>query len=260
LPSSARPSSPGEKPLPVYQQTFASIASGLLRFWKPFGFLRATRRTVTSHADLRWGHDHRGVRRLLHPNGICLTGVWKIDAAPDGTAYTGYFRPGSEGLTGLRDWSKTTIFGGGGEVINVTATPAQHGPRWFPGVRHVRGFVLEWPGQEHGALYISGDTVYFDELRGLTDRFVIGTALLHLGAVHLWPPLPWWWRFTFNGAEAVKMAQMLHLKTLIPIHYERSVWSHFREDVASYQRAFEASGLRDKVHWLRPGLRTPLNV
>ena len=29
--------------------------------------------------------------------GICLTGIWKIDAAPENTVYTGYFAKGSEG-------------------------------------------------------------------------------------------------------------------------------------------------------------------
>ena len=88
----------GEKPLPVYQQSFARVVRGVLRFWKPFGFLQAVRRTLISRADLRWGHDGRGVERLLHPMAACLTGEWQIDAAPEGKTYTGYFKPGSKGL------------------------------------------------------------------------------------------------------------------------------------------------------------------
>jgi L-ascorbate metabolism protein UlaG (beta-lactamase superfamily) len=34
--------------------------------------------------------------------------------------------------TGLRPWSKTTVFGRGDVQITVTATPALHGPRWVP--------------------------------------------------------------------------------------------------------------------------------
>lgn len=60
----------------------------------PFGLAAA--RTVDSRTDLRWGRDGKGVRRLLHPNGICLTGEWQITAAE--TGYTGYFAPGSRGL------------------------------------------------------------------------------------------------------------------------------------------------------------------
>jgi L-ascorbate metabolism protein UlaG (beta-lactamase superfamily) len=158
---------------------------------------------------------------------------------------------------GLPKWGSTTIHGHAGEVITVSATPALHGPRCMDESWHVCGFVLKWDGQKHGALYISGDTVYFDELREITGRFDIGTALLHLGAVRFWPPLL---RFTFDSAGAVKMAQLLGLETLIPIHYEQDVWSHFKEDVASYQRAFQNAGLGHKLMWLPKGVRTPLTI
>ena len=162
--------------------------------------------------------------------------------------------------TGLRTWSTTTIFGRGGEAITVGATPALHGPRWLPGTRHVCGFTLKWDGQKHGELYISGDTIYFNDLRELGQRSVIGTAILHLGAVHFWPPIPAWLRFTFNGADAVKMAELLRPKTLIPIHYERSIWSHFREDVSSYHQQFQKAGLLETVQWLEWGKRTTIVV
>ena len=162
--------------------------------------------------------------------------------------------------TGLHEWGKTTIFGHRGEQITAIATPALHGPRWLPGTRHVCGFVLKWDGQKCGALYISGDTIYFDDLRELTRHFIIGTAILHLGAVHFWPPVPPWWRFTFNGAEAVKMAELLRPKTLIPIHYERSIWSHFREDVSSYHQQFQKAGLLETVQWLERGKQTAIVV
>ena len=45
------------------------------------------------------------------------------------------------------------------------------------------GFALRWPGQQHGALWISGDTVLYDGVRAVADRVEVGTALLHLGGV-----------------------------------------------------------------------------
>ena len=37
----------------------------------------------------------KGFRRLVHPNGICLTGLWQIT---EDTGYSGYFRNGSRAL------------------------------------------------------------------------------------------------------------------------------------------------------------------
>jgi hypothetical protein len=85
----------GEPPLPVYKVTTRSVLRGVLPLGKPYHFLAAARRTVDSDAELRWGPDGKGYRRLLHPNGICLTGRWEIT---EETPYSGYFKQGSKGL------------------------------------------------------------------------------------------------------------------------------------------------------------------
>ncbi len=86
----------GEQALPVYNVTLWSVLRGVLPFGTPFRFGQSARRTVDSHADLRWGVEGQGFRRLLHPNGICLTGLWEIT---EDTDYSGYFRKGSRALT-----------------------------------------------------------------------------------------------------------------------------------------------------------------
>jgi hypothetical protein len=92
---------PGE-PLPVYEVTLRSALAGLLSFYRRWQFQDAAKRTVDSRADLRWGPDGRGFRRILHPNGICLAGTWEIDPSPPGKAYSGYFGKGSRGLVVAR--------------------------------------------------------------------------------------------------------------------------------------------------------------
>jgi hypothetical protein len=84
----------GNPPMPVYSVTLRKILRGILPFGLPFVFRRATERVVDSSADLRWGPDRKGFR-LLHPNGICLTGLWTIT---QDTKYSGYFRNGSRAL------------------------------------------------------------------------------------------------------------------------------------------------------------------
>ena len=168
--------------------------------------------------------------------------------------------------TRLSVWESTTITGADGFCIKITATPACHGPWWLPQSYHVVGFVLEWPGQEHGTLYISGDTVFFHGMHRIGRNFNIGTALLHLGAVHFWPPWPSCLRFSMTGAQGAKCVRALRLgktkpiQTVIPIHYEQSVWSHFRESRESYENAFADAGLSSRLRWLRPGERTIIDT
>ncbi len=160
----------------------------------------------------------------------------------------------------LAPWQETTIKGERGELVRVIATPGLHGPPWFPGTHKVVGYVLQWDGQENGALYISGDTIFFRGIAEIARRFQIGTAILHLGAVNFWPPWPPFLRFTFNGHEAARTARLLRSKTIIPIHYERSIWSHFRETQESYKGRFEDAGVEQSVTWLEHGKRTVIKV
>lgn len=81
----------GEPPLPVYPVTLVSLFRG--------AFVKSAARTLDSAADLRWGPDGRGFRRLVHPNGICLMGQWRITEA---TPYSGYFAEGSHALVVAR--------------------------------------------------------------------------------------------------------------------------------------------------------------
>src|SRR5687767_6221769 len=86
---------PGAPPLPVHEVSYKSVAGGLI----PRQFQRASEIALDSQADMTWGADGKGFRRLVHPNGICLTGRWSID---QDTAYSGYFRKGSEALVVAR--------------------------------------------------------------------------------------------------------------------------------------------------------------
>ena len=84
---------------PVYRVTLLNVLRGILSPGKHYLFRQATERAVDSHSDLRWGSDGKGFRRLLHPNGVCLTGRWEIT---EETSYSGYFRKGSQALVVAR--------------------------------------------------------------------------------------------------------------------------------------------------------------
>jgi len=111
----------GEPPLPVYDVTLRRVLRGILPFGRPYLFRKATERAVDSPTDVRWGPDGKGYRRLLHPNGICLTGVWEIT---EDTPYSGYFRKASRAL-----------------LIGPTALVQELAPHRKNGVRQCRRLV-----------------------------------------------------------------------------------------------------------------------
>lgn len=155
---------------------------------------------------------------------------------------------------GLRAWQSTTL-DADDKKLKITAAPAHHGTLGSHLiVGETTGFILEWDGQIHGALYISGDTVWFDGLHEIAQRFRIGTAILHIGGARF--PILGPLRFTLNATEAVRVVHALEPRTVIPIHYEG--WKHFKETGADARRIFEASDIREKIRWLPLG--HPVNV
>jgi hypothetical protein len=89
----------------------------------------------------------------------------------------------------------------------------------------VVGFALGWEGQEHGVLWITGDTVLYDGVRQAADRLQVGTALLHLGGVRF--PVTGPVRYSMTAKEAVELCRLVRPRTAIPVHYEG--WTHFRQ-------------------------------
>jgi hypothetical protein len=85
----------GEPPLPTYDVSLLNVLRGVLPLGPPYFFRQAVARAVDARSDLRWGPDLKGFRRIIHPNGICLTGLWEIS---EQTAYSGYFRKDSRAL------------------------------------------------------------------------------------------------------------------------------------------------------------------
>ena len=113
------------------------------------------------------------------------------------------------------------------------------------------GFALRWEGQEHGALWISGDTVLYDGVRSVAGRIEVDTVLLHLGGVRF--PVTGPLHYTLTAEDAVELCRLIDPRTIVPVHYEG--WKHFREGRAEVERAFAAApdAVRESVRWLPIG-------
>jgi L-ascorbate metabolism protein UlaG (beta-lactamase superfamily) len=145
----------------------------------------------------------------------------------------------------------------GRPAIEVTATPCRHGPPLSrPLAGDVVGFALRWDGQDHGVLWISGDTVLYDGVRGVADRLEVDVALLHLGGVRF--PVTGPVRYTMTAKDAVELCRLIEPRTAIPIHYEG--WKHFKQGREVIEREFARApeDLQSRIRWLPIGTEVDL--
>lgn len=108
-------------------------------------------------------------------------------------------------------------------------------------------------GQEHGVLWISGDTMLYEGVREVAERLDVDTALLHLGGVRC--PITGPVRYTMTARNAVELCRLVRPRTVIPIHYEG--WKHFREGSQAIEREFAGApdDIRRRLQWLPIGVR-----
>lgn len=76
---------------------------------------------------------------------------------------------------GLEPWEEYPVSTNKVQGLRITATPAQHHPRWLPGFFSgpVIGFIIAFEGQKHGVWYLSGDTVYFKSIEEVGRKYAI---------------------------------------------------------------------------------------
>lgn len=163
------------------------------------------------------------------------------------TTVDGAARLGDNAI-GLLPWQSVEVGSISGRTVTVTATPARHGPAG--GDRGpVVGFMIDPHGDSDGAVYVSGDTVWFEGVAEAGRRFDVRVAILFMGAarVSVAGPAP----LTFTAAEGLAVARAFPKAVIVPLHFEG--WAHFSESRAEIDRTFEAAGMADRLRWLTPG-------
>jgi L-ascorbate metabolism protein UlaG (beta-lactamase superfamily) len=149
---------------------------------------------------------------------------------------------------GLSPWESVDVTGDHGRILRVTATPARHGP--VDGDRGpVIGFMLAFTDEPERAVYISGDTVWYDGVAEVARRFTPDILVLFMGAARVAQVGPA--HLTLTAAEAVTTARAFPHSQIVPLHYEG--WAHFSESRAEIERAFADAGLAHRLHWPAAG-------
>jgi L-ascorbate metabolism protein UlaG (beta-lactamase superfamily) len=197
-------------------------------------------------------HDH-------HDDNLDAAGRALLpSAAVVVTTAAGAKRLGGE-ARGLEPWQTTRLEAPGRPSIEITATPCRHGPPLsHPIVGDVIGVALRWDSQDHGVLWITGDTVLYDGVREVADRFRVDAALLHLGGVRF--PISGPLHYTMTARQAVELCRLIRPRTAIPVHYEG--WKHFREGREAIEREFADAPeeIRRSIRWLPIGVATDLSL
>ena len=183
------------------------------------------------HAD---NLDHAG-RALLSRTSMVLTTTAGA-ARLGGTA------------RGLEPWTHVDLRAPDGGVLRVTSTPARHGPAHMDR-GPVTGFALAFVDAPTEVVYISGDTVWYEGVQQVGERFPVRTALLFLGAAKVQAVGDW--NLTFTAAEAVAAARALRDAEIVPLHFEG--WEHFSESRTDVENAFMRAGLSHRLRWPSPG-------
>lgn len=163
------------------------------------------------------------------------------------TTMDGAARLGGNAI-GLAAWQSIELPTRDGRVLTITATPARHGPAG--GDRGpVIGFILQASDEPARAIYVSGDTVWFEGVEEVARRFAVRTAILFMGAARVSVAGPA--ALTFSAREGVEVARAMREAAIVPLHFEG--WEHFSESRADVERAFAEAGMTDRLQWLAPG-------
>lgn len=138
----------------------------------------------------------------------------------------------------------------GDTLLRLTALPGRHGPsaaaKLLPAVM---GSLLELSagGGPDYQIYISGDTLVYDDLREIPRRYPdIDLALLHLGGTRILGM-----KVTMDGEDGVQMLKLIAPDHAIPVHYDD--YDVFKSPLAEFERAAAAAGLQHKIVHLPPG-------
>jgi L-ascorbate metabolism protein UlaG (beta-lactamase superfamily) len=154
---------------------------------------------------------------------------------------------------GLAPWQSKDMTKPGG-ALRITATPARHGPAGIePLSGDVIGFVLSFDDGTP-AIYVTGDTVWYDGVAEVARRFPVGVVVLFAGSARTRGPF----NLTMNTNDAIETAHAFPHAAIVPIH--RDGWAHLTQSGADLDQSFKALGLASRLHLLKPGVQTAIPI
>lgn len=165
-------------------------------------------------------------------------------------------RRGFGRAVGLHTWQRHEI-AKAGTSVSICSLPGRHAPtpvdRLLP---PVMGSMLEFStvSGDVRRIYISGDTLFVEELAEIPRRFPeIDAGLVHLGGTRLpfGRHLPFGLTVTMDGRQGADAVELLDLPKVIPIHFND--YGVFASPLSDFLDEMTERGRADRVIELARG-------
>ena len=112
-------------------------------------------------------------------------------------------------------------------------------------------------------IYISGDTLYVNELEKVAELYThagkpIDLMLVHLGGTTIPSPSMPLLMVTMDAEQGVKLMQLVQPKTTVPIHFDD--YDVFLSPLSDFKKKVEDAGWKEKVVYLDRGEEMKFSV
>jgi L-ascorbate metabolism protein UlaG (beta-lactamase superfamily) len=152
---------------------------------------------------------------------------------------------------GLSSWDRLDVEKGAAR-LRITAVPGRHGKLGMQALLpDVMGSVFDFgpdAAQPAYRMYVSGDTLIYDDLKAIPQRFPgVDLALLHLGGTRILGVF----KVTMDAKDGVQLLQIVQPRHAIPIHYND--YDVFKSPLADFAKEVKAAGWDDRITYLAHG-------
>jgi L-ascorbate metabolism protein UlaG (beta-lactamase superfamily) len=144
----------------------------------------------------------------------------------------------------------------GDHRIRVTAVPGRHGPAVVDfAMPDTMGSILDLQSPQGSyRIYVSGDTLVFDDLHEIPRRYEgIDLGLFHLGGTRVAGIM-----VTMDGEQGVEAVRIIAPELAIPIHYDD--YDRFTSPLSDFLDEVRGAGLEERVVVLPRGESFPLGT
>lgn len=153
---------------------------------------------------------------------------------------------------GFAPWASTEL-SKNGRSLTITATPARHGPHGIePFAGEVIGFVVS--SKDFRPIYISGDTVWYDGVAEVAQRFKAAVVMPFAGAAQTRGPF----HLTMDTNDTIETARAFPDAVIVPVHTDG--WAHFKQNANDLRVSFDALGFGTRLKLLEPGVKTVIEL